>query len=158
MPFKRHQSTFDEMLSASIGLVIGLIFVASGFVVRHKMEYERTALIETPGTVVDSVSRRDRSNNEDKETYAPIIEFQVNGDPARFTGRYESYRWSNGRVVTVRFDPQHPSTTAQVVDPLEGLVPWWMFGMGGFLTASSLVSLLPVRWSWRKAEDKGGRG
>ncbi|MDZ8104369.1 MAG: DUF3592 domain-containing protein [Nostoc sp. DedQUE12a] len=149
MNFKPHQSTFDEKLSAGIGLFLGLLFIGGGFWVRNIVAQEIATLKETRGTVVDSISRRDRSskNNQEKETYAPVIEFLANGEPTRFTGSYESYRSSNGKIVGVRYDPKQPIKTARVVNPLEGLVPWGMFGMGGLAVVCSLGAFLPVRWS-----------
>ncbi|MEH2074868.1 MAG: DUF3592 domain-containing protein [Nostoc sp.] len=150
MNFKPHQNTFDDKLSAGIGLTFGLLFIAGGFWVRNIVVREGATLNETRGTVVDSISRRDRSstNNEEKEIYyAPVIEFIANGKRTRFTGNYESYRSSNGHQVVVRYDPKQPINTARVVNPLEGLVPWGMFGMGGLAVVSSLGALLPVRWS-----------
>ncbi|MEH2255096.1 DUF3592 domain-containing protein [Nostoc sp.] len=150
MNFKPHQNTFDDKLSASIGLAIGLLFIGGGFWVRNIIVHEGATLNETPGRVVDSISRRDRSstnNNEQKETYAPVIEFLANGKRTRFTGNYESYRSSNGQMVVVRYTPKQPINTARVVNPLEGLVPWGMFGMGGLAVVFSVGTLLPIRWS-----------
>ncbi|RCJ21973.1 hypothetical protein A6770_04915 [Nostoc minutum NIES-26] len=149
MNFKPHQSTFDQKLSAIIGLAIGLLFIGGGFWVRNIVAHERTTLNETRGTVVDSISRRERNstNNQQTETYAPVIEFLANGERTRFTGNYESYRSSNGHMVVIRYDPKQPITTARVVNPLEGLVCWAMFGIGGLAVVSSLGTLLPVRWS-----------
>ncbi|MFN6480675.1 DUF3592 domain-containing protein [Nostoc sp. DedQUE07] len=150
MNFQPHQNTFDDKLSASIGLAIGLLFIGGGFWVRNIIAREGATLNETRGTVVDSISRRDRSstnNNEQKETYAPVIEFLANGKRTRFTGNYESYRSSNGQTVVIRYNLQQPISTARVVNPLEGLVPWGMFGMGGLAVVFSVSALLPVRWS-----------
>ncbi|MDZ8065290.1 MAG: DUF3592 domain-containing protein [Nostoc sp. DedQUE08] len=152
MNFQPHQNTFDDKLSASIGLAIGLLFIGGGFWVRNIIAHEGATLNETRGTVVDSISRRDRSStnnndNEQKETYAPVIEFLANGKRTRFTGNYESYRSSNGQTVVIRYNPQQPISTARVVNPLEGLVPWGMFGMGGLAVVFSVSALLPVRWS-----------
>ncbi|MFN6486158.1 MULTISPECIES: DUF3592 domain-containing protein [unclassified Nostoc] len=149
MNFKPHQITFDDKLSAGIGLVIGLLFIGGGFWVRNIIAREGATLNETRGTVIDSISRRESNstNNEQKETYAPVIEFLANGERTRFTGYYESYRSSNGQIVVVRYDPKQPISTARVVNPLEGLVPWGMFGMGGLAVVSSVGALLPVRWS-----------
>lgn len=138
---------FDEKLSAMIGLMMGLLFIAGGFWVRHIDLREQATLNETQGTVVDTMSRheRDTTNNKEKVTYAPVIEFLANGDRTRFTGRYESYRVSTGNRVVVRYDPQKPTTTARVVDPLEGWTAWSMFGIGGLSVFWSLGTLLPLR-------------
>lgn len=147
-------NNWDEKLSAIIGLVLGLLFIGGGAWVRQMNRYEQATLTETQGTVVDIVKRRDRdsSSNQDKETYAPVIEFQVNDQPIRFTGRYESYRSSNGHPVVVRYNPDQPALTAREVDPFEGLTAWGMFGMGGLAVVCSLGPLLPLP-TWLK----GGR-
>jgi hypothetical protein len=147
MNLKSPQGNLDEKLSAIFGLVIGVLFVAGGFWVRSIEATDRATLKETQGTVVDSVRRRERdtSTNQERETYAPVIEFLVDGQPIRFTGKYESYRSSKGNGVVVRYDPKQPTSTARVVDPLEGLTAWGMFGVGGVATILSLGTLLPVR-------------
>jgi hypothetical protein len=90
MNFKPHQNTFDDKLSASFGLAIGLLFLAGAFWVHNIVLHEGATLNETQGTVVDSISRSDRTStkNQQKETYAPVIEFLANGKPTRFTGRH----------------------------------------------------------------------
>ena len=150
MNFKPHQNTFDDKLSASIGLVIGLLLIGGGFWVRNIIAHEGATLNETRGTVVDSISRRDRTstnNNEQKETYAPVIEFLANSKRTCFIGNYESYRSSNGHMVVIRYNPKQPISTARVVNPLEGLVTWGMFCMGGLAVVFSVGTLLPIRWS-----------
>lgn len=139
------ESDLDRKLSAVIGLVLGVLFLAGGFWVRQIDIHERTMFHETQGTVVDRVSRRERnSNNQEKITYAPVIEFPIKGDRVRFVGRYESYRFSEGESVVVRYDPKQPTMTARVVAPLEDWTAWGMFGLGGLsivFNLSKLVSL-----------------
>ncbi|MGP1386068.1 MAG: DUF3592 domain-containing protein [Thainema sp.] len=149
MKLKRYQPTFEEKLSAIIGLALALTLIAVAAWAQRRDLYEQETMRETQGVVVDSVSRRERdtTRNQDKLTYAPVIEFQANGQSVRFTGWYESYRWSNGRVVAVRYDADEPATTAKVIDPLAGLIPWLVIGMGGFAAVCSLGTLLPVRLS-----------
>ncbi len=103
--------------------------------------------------MVDSVSRRERdtTSNQEKITYAPVIEFMLNGDRTRFTGTYESYRPSNGNRVVIRYNPNKPTTTARVVDPLEGWTAWAMFGMGGVSIIFSLGKLLATLFSQPKS-------
>lgn len=135
--------TFDDLLSALIGLVLGLLLMGAGFWVRSRQQHEQATLMETQGIVVDSVSRqeRDSSDNSQKTTYAPVIEFQVRDKPLRFIGPYESYRISHGQQVVVRYDSDQPATTARLVDPLSGLAAWALFGMGGLGLLASLKSL-----------------
>lgn len=146
MNLNPQHSNFDETLSAGFGLLLGVLFMVGGFWVRHIDAQQRATLNETQGTIVDSVRRRDRnaSNNQEKETYAPVIEFLANGKRTRFTGKYESYRSSQGRVVVVRYDPNQPTTTARVVEPLEGLTAWGMVGVGGIAVVYSAGALLRV--------------
>ncbi|MBD2532025.1 hypothetical protein H6G97_21525 [Nostoc flagelliforme FACHB-838] len=69
MNFKPHQSTFDEKLSADIGLIMGLLFIGGGFWVRNIVAHESATLNETRSRAVDSVSRRDRSSTNNQQTY-----------------------------------------------------------------------------------------
>lgn len=139
------ESNWDKKLSAIIGVVLSLLFIAGGFWVRRIQIHESKTLRETQGTVVDTASRRERNSTEEKTTYAPVIEFTANGKQTRFTGHYESYRLSNGRTVVVRYNADQPETSARVVDPMEGLTSWGMFIMGGLGVVFSLGDLLPVR-------------
>jgi hypothetical protein len=145
MKFKRHQSTFDEKLSATIGLVIGLLFLGAGYGVNRLTAYRQATFTETQGTVVDSLYRRDLTQNRD--TYAPVIEFRANGEPTRFIGSYETFRSSNGHRVAVRYNPERPAATAEIINPLEDWVPWGVGGLGGAAAIASLAALIPVRWS-----------
>lgn len=145
MNFKPYQSTFEDKLSAIIGLVIGLVLIGSGFVVQKQVAYEREALTETQGTVVDIIRRERDSQDKQTETYAPVIEFVANGERTRFTGSYGSSRLINGKILTVRYDPKQPGSSARVVNPFEGLVSWIVFGMGGLVVVSSVGKVLPVR-------------
>jgi hypothetical protein len=140
---------WDKKLSAVIGLAIGLVLMGVGLWAQQRETHERATMQETQGTVVDTVSRRERSQSDNKEkvVYAPVIEFLANGDRTRFIGKYESYQLSHGHNVVVRYDPKQPTTRARVVDPLENLGVWCGIGMGGLLMLSSLGSLLPVG-SW----------
>jgi hypothetical protein len=144
MNFKPQHPNFDERLSAVIGLVLGLLFIVGGFWVRHITLHEQATLNETQGTVVDTVSRREGNNNQEKVTYAPVIEFLAEGDRTRFTGKYESYRSSHGNKVMVRYNPDQPASTPRVVDPLEDWTTWGMFVIGGIAVIFSLGELLPV--------------
>ncbi len=154
MHFERQSIDLDAKISAIVGLVTGLIFVVAGAWVYQKDTQERSQWRETHGTVVDGVSRKERDyeDDRDKVTYAPVIEFEANGDRVRFTGKYDDYRPSDGHVVVVRYDPNQP-TTARVVDPLEWLTFWWVMGMGGTLTYTSLVSLSPVRLRFSRQQQ-----
>lgn len=138
-------STFDQKLSAVMGLVLSLLFIAGGIWVWRIDRHQQQTLKETQGQVVDSVSRRERdSDNREKITYAPVIEFEANGQPTRFTGKYQSYRPSTGNSVVVRYDSDQPDHQPRVVDPLEGLTPWAMVVLGGLGVIYSLGDLLAL--------------
>lgn len=141
------QFTTDEWLSAALTLVLGLAFIAGGLWVRAIEAREQARLVETTGTVVDAVSRWKTDSRGTRMIYAPVVEFHVTGDPARFTGTYQDFRLSNGQTLIVRYDPDDPADTARVVDPLESLTAWAMFVMGGFILISGL---LPVVREWLK--------
>jgi hypothetical protein len=137
---------------AVFSVVVGVLFVVGAVWLRNVEARERVTLHETSGTVVDSLKHREHNNTtgKDSDSYEPVIEFQVNGVPTRFTGSRESYQQSNGNQVVVRYDPGSPATTARVVDAFEGLVPWTMFGMGGIGLLSGLGELLGVRRLFRR--------
>ncbi|WP_427159192.1 DUF3592 domain-containing protein [Aliinostoc sp. HNIBRCY26] len=148
MNVQLRQVTFEDKLGGMIGLLVGLMFIGAGFWANKQIAYERATLTETQGKVVDTVHRRERDRNDkQKDTYAPVIEFLVKGDPVRFTGDYDSSRASEGKIVAVRYDPKQPVTTAREVEPLESFVSWLAIGMGGLSVVSGLRQLSPVQLS-----------
>jgi len=148
-----HPPASASRFGAIFTVVVGLLFVGGGGWLRNGEARERVTLREAQGTVVDSVKRRDRDNRtgKDVESYAPVIEFQLNGTPTRFTGSYVSFRQSNGNSVVVRYDPSSPAATARVVEALERLTSWGMFVLGGLALLSGLGDLLKVRRLFRRA-------
>ncbi|HIK05018.1 MAG TPA: DUF3592 domain-containing protein [Trichormus sp. M33_DOE_039] len=154
MNVQLRQVTFEDKFSGILGLVIGLMFIGAGFWSNKQMADERATLTETQGRVVDTVYRRERDRNDkQKDTYAPVIEFLVKGDPVRFTGDYNSSRASEGKIVGVRYDPKHPATTAREVEPLESFVSWLVIGMGGLSLVSGLRQLSPIHLSLGEPPD-----
>jgi hypothetical protein len=129
--------------SGAFGVVIGLVFISAGLWMRRDEAREQATLVETQGTVVDTVKGRDHDNRtgKDSTTFSPVIEFQVDGKPVRFTGSKTSSQESNGNRCVVRYYPKSPAATARVVDALEGLTPWAMFVMGALSLASGLREL-----------------
>lgn len=136
----------ESRLSAVIALVIGVTLVGAGFLARAYEARERATLTETTGTIVDTVKGRVRdSNGKDRDGFAPVIEFQVNGAPVRFTGAVENFRQSNGNAVAIRYDPAQPAASARVVGGLQELAPWAVFILGGFSLLSGLRGLIRSR-------------
>ena len=133
----------ESRLSAVFALVLGIALLGAGFWVRAREAGELATLTETTGTVVDTVKSRVRdSNGKDRDGFAPVIEFQANGGPVRFTGSVESFQQSKGNVVAIRYDPAQPSASARVVGGLDGLVPWAVFVLGGFSLITGLRGLI----------------
>lgn len=136
-------SEFESRFSSAIALVVGLVLIAAGVWLREVEARERLTLSETSGTVVDSVERVDRDGEGKQATlFAPVVEFQAKGGAVRFTGSFDSSRQSNGNRVIVRYEPGRPEASARVVGPLEGLVPWSVFGLGGLALVTGLRGLL----------------
>lgn len=136
----------EAKFSAVIALAIGVLLVGAGFAAREYEARERATLTETTGTVVDTVKSRVRdSEGKDRDGFAPVIEFQVNGAPVRFTGAVENFRQSNGNVVAIRYDPAQPSASARVVGGLQELAPWAVFLLGGFSLLGGLRGLIRSR-------------
>jgi hypothetical protein len=134
----------DSRFSSIVSLVVGLIFIAIGFWLLQREEHEARTLAESTGHVVDSIkgSRHDNTTKKDTVTWAPVIEFTVDGGAVRFTGSPDTVHESDGNVVAVRYDPASPQATAQVVGALDGLIPWTAFAMGGLSALVGLGGLL----------------
>jgi hypothetical protein len=148
MNVKLRQITFEDKWSGIYLVLFGLLMIGGGFYANNQITHERATLTETQGRVVDIVHRRERdSKDKQKDTYAPIIEFIAKDDPVHFTGWYDSYRVSKGKIVAVRYDPKQPATTAREVQEFESLAPWLIFGMGGLSLVSGLRQLSPIRLS-----------
>ncbi len=129
---------FGERWKAGFTLLLGLMALSSGFWVRSLELRERAETEDTQGVVVGTEEIRRR----DQVTYAPVIEFQVGNKPVRFQGVEASYRASTGNKVLVRFDPSAAAESPRVVDPLEGLTPWALCGLGGMAIVSAASSIV----------------
>ena len=66
----------------------------------------------------------------------------ASGERYRALGEYKSFKESLGNVVVISYDPASPAASARGVDPLEGLTPLAMFGIGGFAVLYSLWGAL----------------
>lgn len=133
----------ESRFSTVFALVVGLLFVGLGLWLRDREAKDQARLTETRGAVVESVKGRKRtSDGKDIDVFAPVIEFEANGEKHRLTGVYEPSKQSNGNPVAVRYDPSAPGTTARVVGSLEGLVPWSLFALGGVSVFSGLTGFL----------------
>lgn len=135
----------DSRFSSIVSLVVGLIFIGIGFWLLQREEHEARTLAESTGHIVDSIkgNRHDNATKKDTVTWAPVIEFTVDGGaPVRFTGSPDTVHESNGNPVAVRYDPSSPQATAQVVGALDGLIPWTAFAMGGISLLLGLGGLL----------------
>jgi hypothetical protein len=148
MKVKIRQVTFEDKWSGIYLVLFGLLMMGGGFYAKNQITQERATLTQTQGKVVDIVHRRERDRkDQQKDTYAPIIEFVAEGNLVRFRGRYESYKASNGKILAVRYDPKQPATTAREVEAFESLVPWVAFSISGLSLVSGLHQLSPLRFS-----------
>jgi hypothetical protein len=135
---------FEERWKTGFTLLLGLLAVSGGLWVRSLELRERAETHDIQGVVVgtEEIRRRDHQRNEDRITYAPVIEFQVRNKPVRFQGVEASYRASTGNKVLVRFDPSAAAESPRVVDPLEGLTPWALCGLGGMAIVSAASAIV----------------
>ena len=126
----------ESRLSIIIGLVAGLLFIGGGFFVRNLQAREAVTRREARGTIVDHQSRRESNGDT---AFAAVIEFaDASGERYRALGEYKSFKESLGNAVVISYDPASPAASARGVDPLEGLTPLAMFGIGGFAVLYSL--------------------
>ncbi|WP_341531561.1 DUF3592 domain-containing protein (plasmid) [Nostoc sp. UHCC 0302] len=152
MNVKLRQITFEDKWNGVYLVLFGLLMMGAGFYANNQITHEHATFTQTQGKVIDIVHHRERDSKDKlKDTYAPIIEFPAKGALIRFTGRYESYRASNGKIVAVRYDPKQPATTAHEVQSFESFTPWAAFSMGGLSLIFGLCRLSPIRLSSDKS-------
>jgi hypothetical protein len=153
MNIKFQPVTFDAKFSGIYLVLFGLLMLGLSSWGDKKIAHERATLTETQGKVVKTLHRRERdTKNKEKDTYAPVIEFLVKGDPVRFTGHYDTTRAAEGNIVTVRYDPKQPANTAREVESLEQLGIWAAYAMGGGSLVYGLCQLSPLRLSLDKSK------
>ena len=126
----------ESKASIVLGLVLGLLFIGGGVFVRNLQAREAVTRREARGTIVEHQSRRESNGDT---AFAAVIEFaDASGERYRALGEYKSFKESLGNVVVISYDPTSPAASARGVDPLEGLTPLAMFGIGGFAVLYSL--------------------
>jgi Protein of unknown function (DUF3592) len=148
----KHPEPLDlgDKINTAIVLFIGLPFLMAGLWVRNMDQNERATLVETKGTVVDIIHRKERDRaKREITTHASVVEFSINDDVEtpenrrRFTDSYRSFTRSNGSVVEVLYNPNNPVNTARIATPKEA--SWYMFGFAGLLSIAGLHHLSPWR-------------
>ncbi|MFZ5441386.1 MAG: DUF3592 domain-containing protein [Myxococcota bacterium] len=127
----------DRLIKNGFALFVGLVFLALGGWLRAKDVDEAEHWVEVRGTVVDSVKRRDVERNED--TWAPVVEYEVDGEKRRLNGRYETYRQSEGNPAVLRYEPSDPDGTVHLVGALDGLIPFALLALGGLSFVTGAV-------------------
>jgi len=126
----------ESKASILVGIVLGLLFIGGGFFVRDLQTRDALTRREARGTVVEHQSRRESNGDT---AWAAVIEFaDASGERYRTLGEYKSFKESAGNAVVISYDPANPAASARGVDPLEGLTPLAMFGLGGFAVLYSL--------------------
>jgi hypothetical protein len=126
-------------------LLAGLGFIIGGVIVNRLEAREIATLREVQGTVVGSETRRETDpddRNKTREVFAPVIEVRDADRVFRFTGASSTSRLADGLTRVVRYDPARPTASARMVDPLEGLTAYGMWGMGAILFFLGLRTLI----------------
>jgi Protein of unknown function (DUF3592) len=157
MPRRTEPLNLDDKIKAGILSFVGMLSLSIGFWLQNMQAQEKATFLETTGTVVDIVQRKERDKADRQiTTYAPIVEFSTGGTASspenqqHFTGYYGSATaLTKGQVVKVVYNPKNPVDTARIPKPQEFLAPWVMFGIGGVWIGSALIQLSP----WRKISD-----
>jgi hypothetical protein len=157
MPQKSPPLNLDDKIKAGILFFGGVPFLIIGFWFQNSQAQEKATFLETTGTVVDIVQRKERDKADRQiTTYAPIVEFSTSNTASstakqqHFKGNYGSETAvTKGEVVKVIYNPKNPVDTARIPLPKEFLAPWGMYGMGGVWIGSALIQLSP----WRKNSD-----
>lgn len=145
MKIRSRPVSFDNKLSAIISLVIGAGIMGGGLWARQINAYEREHWGQAQGVVIDTLTYR--PNKSLDETYAPVIEFEANGDRAQYEGPYKSYRWSEGKEVTIRYDPQRPNDAARIIQPFDELAPVAAMILGVVVAGIGLKQVIPIQIS-----------
>ena len=135
--------SFDDKLSALINLMIGVVLIGTGLWVRQKDADERHHWVETQGVVIKSISRQLPKSTD--TTYAPVIEFEANGDRAQYIGAEKSYQFSEGKTVIIRYDPERPNEAARVIKPFDKFAPFAIMILGGTCVAIGAKKVMPFR-------------
>jgi hypothetical protein len=154
MPRQTEPLNLDDKIKAGILSFVGMLSLSIGFWLQNMQAQEKAAFLETTGTVVEIVQRKERDKADRQiTTYAPIVEFSTSNTASstekqqHFKGNYGSETAvTKGQVVKVVYNPKNPVDTARIAKPQEFLAPWAMFGIGGIWIGSALIQLSP----WRK--------
>jgi Protein of unknown function (DUF3592) len=154
MPRQTEPLNLDDKIKAGILSFVGMLSLSIGFWLQNMQAQEKAAFLETTGTVVEIVQRKERDKADRQiTTYAPIVEFSTSNTASStekqqyFKGNYGSETAvTKGQVVKVVYNPKNPVDTARIAKPQEFLAPWAMFGIGGIWIGSALIQLSP----WRK--------
>lgn len=106
----------DKLVSNGVALVAGVVLLTIAGWVHHRDTVERANWVEVRGTVVNAERERDG------EQWAPVVEFEADGQRLTALGMYSSSKPASGKQAFVRYDPADPVKSAQVLGELDGLV------------------------------------
>ncbi|PZR06055.1 MAG: hypothetical protein DI536_31015 [Archangium gephyra] len=106
----------DKLLRNGVPMVAGVVLLSVAGWLHHRDTVERAHWVEVRGTIVEVTRERDGEN------WAPVVEFEANGERLRSTGMYSSSKPATGGPLFVRYDPAAPASSAQVLGALDGLV------------------------------------
>ncbi len=69
----------------------------------------------------------------------------MNGDRVQYIGAEKTYRFSNGKVVIIRYDPKQPDQAARVVKPFDRWAPLTVMALGGVCFVLGAKKVVPFR-------------
>ena len=129
----------DRLLRHGVPIITGVVLLSAAAWVHQKDEVEAAQWVEVRGRIVDAVRERDG------DQWAPVVEFEANGQRFRETGSYSSSRPSTGSELFVRYDPEAPEKSARILGPFDALVAPVVFVMGLAALLTGIIGALRSR-------------
>ncbi|MBR6404032.1 MAG: DUF3592 domain-containing protein [Eubacterium sp.] len=123
-------------------LPLGLMFLIIGLIMLG-IDKKKTALCigETEGMVVEIISRISNNDVGTSKTYAPVINYTVDG--IEYTHKSNVYsspsKYTEGQIVGVHYNPDDPSV--MLIDGENGMKLFYFIfiGLGGLFTVLGVM-------------------
>jgi hypothetical protein len=141
----------NRLQTGCIFLLSNLLF--TGFCLWGVYMMYASVQLQSKGVVTEGiVVEMDASTTDGSTTYAPIIEFQVNGQTYSFKGGISSNppQYSVGDRVEVRYDPDNPKTAQINKSSERWLVP--LILIPAMIFSALIVNFFLIR-AWRRGES-----
>lgn len=145
-PFAAKRKKFGVM-SLLITLIVGIVFIGVGFMM-HKSTTIPASWQRVDGIVVDVATE---SSTNSGQTYAPVINYTVNGVTYKITSSISSSSYpTTGTYKQVAYDPSNPKDAKVVVSGSTSLL-FYIFPLVGVIA----VIAAPIAFvkSLRRTED-----